>query len=140
MLIGLDTQTLAKKVQEINLWGRYAPAAFQPGCLLHPAHLVGLADLLHQAQPSLQASPLSSCSVQDRPRNLYSTSAATLLIHLTHLQVVIGTLSVVAGRLNPEQVPEVDPDKVAVLCRYHPGEVAVVERAATHFVQVMPRG
>ena len=82
---------------------------------------LGDLQLLHQAQPgSLQASLLSSCSVQARPRNLYSTSATALLIHLTHLQVVVGALSVVAGRLNPEQVPEVDPDKVAVLCRNHP--------------------
>ena len=52
-----------------------------------------------------------------------STSAAALLlmlIHLTHLQVVVGALSIIAGRLNPEQVSEVDPNKVAVLCRNHP--------------------
>ena len=81
--------------------------------------------------------------MQARPRNLYSTSATALLIHLTHLQVVVGALSIVARRLNPEQVPEVDPDKVAVLCRYHPGGKfarVLSGRAGTHFVQVMPRG
>ena len=41
----------------------------------------------------------------------------------THLQVVVGTLPVIAGRLDPEHVPEVDADKVAVLCRDHSAKV-----------------
>ena len=96
-------------------------ATFWPDCLL----LLQLTGVSSKVTCSLQASLLSSCSVQARPRNLYSTSA--LPIHVTHLQVVVLALSIVAGRLNPEQVPEVDPDKVAVLCGDHPGQVAGVE-------------
>ena len=121
------------KVQEISPCGRHMSSCsfLARLSLLHAglASRVALGDLqlLQKAQAGLQASLLSSCSVQARPRNLYSTSAAPLLllIHLTHLQVVVGALSVVAGGLNPEEVPEVDSDKVAVLCRDHPtGEVA----------------
>lgn len=62
------------------------------------------------------------------PRNLYSPPLHSYATHLenffsTHLQVVVGTLPVIAGRLDPEHVPEVDADKVAVLCRDHSAKV-----------------
>ena len=64
------------------------------------------------------------------PRNLYSPPLHSYATHLenffsTHLQVVVGTLPVIAGRLDPEHVPEVDADKVAVLCRDHSAKVGV---------------
>ena len=55
----------------------------------------------------------SSSFICDPPREFFST----------HLQVVVGTLPVIAGRLDPEHVPEVDADKVAVLCRDHSAKV-----------------
>ena len=73
------------------------------------------------------------------PRNLYSPPLHSYATHLenffsTHLQVVVGTLPVIAGRLDPEHVPEVDADKVAVLCRDHSAKVGAHLKTCFYFI------
>ena len=39
----------------------------------------------------------------------------------TYFKVIVITVPFVAGRLNAEEVPEVNPDKVAIVSAYRPG-------------------